>query len=609
MNLRCLPLPSAARGPLIVQLSLATRGILGCLVSMVVIACSISQADESPTRIITTGWNAPTAQQFQRDWGLFQEQSFAGAVIHARADQAPPDPLKSAHSKDMWGEVSFSETEASLAAMSDGKASGSYLLLSANPGDADWLDDEAWGRIVARWRQAARLAKHGKLRGIAFDPEPYHSPLAQFDADVEPHASARSIQTLQEAARRRGREVMQAVVEEFPEIELFSYFWMSYFVRDHRYRGPSPIDLGGKRRADFDWCLAGHRYGLLPAFLTGLLEAAPATTRFVDGCEYAYWLTEAAQFNRLASDVRERGRMVVDEAVREKYDRQMSVAMPAFVDIMVPELIPQWTLNPNVPDRLGLFQKQLSFAVQASDGLVWLYSERGRWWPEPRETQLWHNKDVYPHWDELFPGCLDVIRQAQSMGKVVPPSSIASEATLSGRPANEDAMECVAEITAEDGEWQTDVSSRGRVEVSPPRQRNAIGNTTENVTKNVTAKDVEIRGAKEATAALVYAVVSGQRLRVAVQARQSGRGLCKLVVRYRDSSGEFLTQRGVESYAYPESQLPIQWRSIVVDVVVPEGARSLVATLQVSRQHLLEDRIEFRELTCSRLAPEGSSLE
>ena len=323
------------------------------------------------------------------------------------------NPFSSAHTAGSWDDVSFSSTEAALDELDPATTQHSYLIIKANPGDADWLDDKAWADVVEHWRLAARLAKRGNLRGLMFDPEPYQKPFQQFSYDAQPDAYDHPFAEYALAARQRGRDVMQAIAKEFPTAEFFSYFLMSYLVNDHQHRGPSPI-IGDQRREDFDWCLAGHNYGLLPAFFSGLLEASPKDLSFVDGCEYGYWLTKPAEFAKLRHDVRTFGRMIVDADVRDRYDRQVSVAFPVFIDIVHPELIPRWAIQPDAKDRMSILRRQLSAAAQAGDGTVWLYSERGRWWPVAKETALWKGKDTYLHWRELLPGILQTIHEVRA---------------------------------------------------------------------------------------------------------------------------------------------------------------------------------------------------
>jgi hypothetical protein len=54
--------------------------------------------------------------------------------------------------------------------------------------------------------------------------------------------------------------------------------------------------------------------------------------------------------------------------------------------------------------RVARLQANLLSAVRAADEYVWIWGERGRWWPDPGETAAWKNKPVCAPWDEVLPG-------------------------------------------------------------------------------------------------------------------------------------------------------------------------------------------------------------
>ncbi len=525
-----------------------------------------STADEPAVRFITTGWNTPTVHQFVRDANVFAKLPFDGCAIQARADSSPPHPFSSAHTAGSWDDVSFASTEKALDALDPKATRYSYLLISANPGDADWLDDKAWSDIVEHWRLAARLAKRGHLRGLLFDPEPYTKPFEQFNYDAQPDAENHSFADYAKAARKRGREVMQAVASEYADAEFFSYFLISYLVNDHQHRGPSPIDENG-RREDFDWCLAGHNYGLLPAFLSGLLEASPLGMKFIDGCEYGYWLTKPNEFAKLSHDVRAIGRLIVDADVRQRYDRQITVAFPVFVDIVHPALIGDWAIEPEIADRMSILRRQLTAAIGAGDGIVWFYGERGRWWPAAKETALWKGKDTYLHWRELLPGCVQTIRDVRE----------------SAQPAN------LVWMREESPQWT--VSETRSIDAWEDWNR-------ENTPGQVLIEDdtIKVSGATDSAGFAFVAVRPGDRFRISAKVRQVGRGLTQLVVRYRDASDQWITGRGIESFAYPRAGDPSKWRPLVAAATVPEGAEKMVLVLSVKKQWSPDDTVEFSDV-------------
>ena len=79
-----------------------------------------------------------------------------------------------------------------------------------------WTDDTAWEKFHQNFREAARFAKMSGCRGIALDIE-YVSE--QYDLDWEGYDYKGYTETdLREAAGRRGREMVQAMLQVYPNM-------------------------------------------------------------------------------------------------------------------------------------------------------------------------------------------------------------------------------------------------------------------------------------------------------------------------------------------------------------------------------------------------------
>ena len=527
-------------------------------------------------RLITTGWNKPTARQFARDAASNGGVPADGTALAVRAKGGSnSNPFRNAHAAEDWGGVDFAPAVNALAGAGNrGRWQTAYVVLNANPGDVDWLDDAGWAQVVDHWRAAARVAKAGRLSGLLFDPEPYKKPFAQFDYAKQPRAAGHPFADYEAAARRRGREVMRAVAAECPDCELLSYFWNSYLVRDHRYRGPTPVGDDDDLKPDAKHCLAGHSYGLLPAFFDGMLSEAPGTVRFVDGCENAYWFTERPQFFAHAADVRTRGRALVSPENRGKYDAQVRVGMAVFLDAYHPDLVGKWTLKPEESDRLGLLRRNVRDAFEAGDGLVWLYNEHGRWWPKPGESAEWRKKEVYPLWEEVLPGVTDALAAAREEVGSLPKPTAEEVAAVHAEPPS-------ADLAGRGGlKWQSWV-------------RPETGGTVE-----LTEGGAVLAGCTDAAAIVRVSAEPGETVAVRTEVRQTGRGLPVVALRWRDAENKWLAGpsipgRAITSVGYAEAGDPAEWRAVRVRGTCPEGAAFAVATLGVESQ-FEEGRAEYR---------------
>src|SRR5262249_51268045 len=81
------------------------------------------------------------------------------------------------------------------------------------PADLDWFGD--YSAVIANARLAAELARAGRCPGILLDTEQYEGKL--FDYRKQRDAGRRPWAEYAAQARRRGREVMTALQEAYPD--------------------------------------------------------------------------------------------------------------------------------------------------------------------------------------------------------------------------------------------------------------------------------------------------------------------------------------------------------------------------------------------------------
>ena len=147
------------------------------------------------------------------------------------------------------------------------------------PGKLDSFDDHR--AVVANARLAGMLARQAACDGILLDTEQYEGQL--FDYAKQRDAARRSWLDYAFQARRRGKEVMAAIQESFPDLTVMLTFGPSLLCGH-------PPDVFVPREV--------HRYGLLVPFVDGLIDATKGKTRIVDGFEQSYGYREAASFKK-----------------------------------------------------------------------------------------------------------------------------------------------------------------------------------------------------------------------------------------------------------------------------------------------------------------------
>ena len=136
-----------------------------------------------------------------------------------------------------------------------------------------WQDGSAWKRIADSFGAVAELARETGCRGILIDTEPYTVPLWNPSA---PRFGGCGTELLRDAVHRAGAEVMGAMADRFPGIEVI-------VIPDGAYR----------------WFAKGEGgYALWIAFFNGLMSAG-TSGGVVVGAESSYHATDPQTLFRL----------------------------------------------------------------------------------------------------------------------------------------------------------------------------------------------------------------------------------------------------------------------------------------------------------------------
>ena len=158
-----------------------------------------------------------------------------------------------------------------------------YLnVFTDRPGDL--ADDAAWAQVTENWRLIAREAKEAGFAGIIFDNEEYQGEWENFPEDY-PAATMADLPLYQALAAWRGREIMEAINEEFPDAEVG--------VMHGPYRSVPRVD--GAPEAISLQAGGSDLYEMAGPFFTGLLEGMGDGQTLIDMGEL-YALRSEAEF-------------------------------------------------------------------------------------------------------------------------------------------------------------------------------------------------------------------------------------------------------------------------------------------------------------------------
>jgi hypothetical protein len=295
----------------------------------------------------------------------------------------------------------------------------------------------------------------------------------------------------------------------------------------------------------------------------------PPTMRVIEGTEdIGYRANSPAEydgaFTRLTLGLPD----FVTPEHRTKVRHQFRVGHSLYLDAYASPPGAPWYIDPMGSTPAGRLAENLTSALAASDGLVWLYGERGRWWPT--------GEAKYTVWPERLPGLIAAIRRAKA------PTDFA-RTVFARTPVPANLLrngDFTARASSPEGpptgwfDWQDD-SSRGQVTGTPGQ--------------------VELRGVREGCVGCLTPVQPGRTYAVRVRARTAGRGLASLDIGWKTSDGRWTAYAHDRRFVGDRPASADGWREIVGLVEVPPGAGQLSFTACARGQVGAADRCWFRD--------------
>ncbi len=296
------------------------------------------------TRLLEFGWDIPNAQTLAD--AAAAGTPFDGAVFDPILGELPdgePDRFAwMAFSRRAIDDEAVARIVADLARTPPPFRASSLLRVNVTPGEVDWL--EPGDAIVANARAAGRIVGEARLAGILLDVEQYAKPI--FDYQARPRHAEVAFERYADAARSRGRSFARALAEGAPDAEILLTYGYPLASRDR----------------------IGRAFGLLPAFIDGLIEGGRPGIVVTDGYELSYPFRTREAFAR--------GRA---EVLRES-DGATGVGFGIWIDWNSGTL----GFDAAAPERNWFTPDQLAasigHALTWTDRWVWIYSERLDWW-------------------------------------------------------------------------------------------------------------------------------------------------------------------------------------------------------------------------------------
>jgi len=533
-------------------------------------ATSLFAADmRRPKKLIATGWDKADSERLLKNLAQMETRPFDGVVIAVKGhiDAKRRCSLRSAFHNRPWQREWFQPCVDNLKACKFKRFTDNFVTIGANPGNVDWFDDAGWANIVEHWRIGAWVARQSGFKGILFDPEPYTKPHLQFGYTAQTDRDKHTFNEYYAKARERGRQVMKAIVAEYPDITIYSYFMHIVCSTATGHADPRTV-------------LATHSYGLLPAFFDGWLDVAPPTLKMIDGCEMAYRFNTVSQYTEAALRIKGDCQELVAPENRAKYRAQVQVSFGIYLDAYwnpKDSKWGRWYIPGKQEPRVDQLRANINTALRVADEYVWVYGEKFRWWPTPNK-RVWEKS-----WAEALPGIKRILGFARdpigyARARV---AELQKAGTLVNLARNADFGSDTAPTNdgpAED--WKKGGAPAGwhtwQIE-------NSKGTFTWDRTTGAVAKGAA-RAANVVNGCFIqsHKVQPGELYAVAARCRVQGKGDCRIRVRWQTPEGQW-TAVQLDKIIIPEGSRDA-WQKLFGVVEVPEGVGRLVILLGIHGQ-------------------------
>ena len=321
-------------------------------------------------KLIEYGWDVPDTAFMRAHIEEMEKVPFDGVVFK----MYPPAGSKNMRefgwrvfSKERFDFKDMEQSLADIKATKFKRFTDNFVQLVAYPGQIDWFDPE-WSSVAYNSGMLAKFAKVSGCKGVMFDPETYGTPIWTYNNFSAEWKAAHTFEEYQKKIRERGREFMEAINREYPDITILCLYGPTAGVT--LWPSDKPED---------------HFFGLLRWFYQGMLDVAGPGVVIVDGWEASYGYRTRDQF------VQARKTMLGDTA--KHYDDPAKFAKHVRCGFGI------WTdydwrgfgwdykdFTKNYHSPAG-YRASVNYGLEVCDEYVWIYSEELRWWNPARAPQ------------------------------------------------------------------------------------------------------------------------------------------------------------------------------------------------------------------------------
>ncbi len=338
-----------------------TLSALG-VVLFLMLSCVASAQVVPGKALIEYGWDVPHPSFVAENIREMEKQPFEGLIMRLPAGMGRVLANKKHDENAVAGEFE------ALANIKWEKFTDNFICMYA-ASTMDWFSDEDWECVLHNVGLCAKAAKVGRCKGVCFDAEPYGDNPWHYPSQA--HADTKTFDEYQAIARKRGAQFIDKIEEYLDDPVIHTFFLMSYF------RGFVDEPDPKVRAKQYE----GMHYGLLPAFMDGMLDAIDPGTTMNDGNESSYYYQNAEQYRESANIMRNEGWKLMSPGNQAKYKEHVKAAQALYVDHLF-DMRTRKNISAHMTadERAKWFEHNVYYALATSDRYVWLYSEKMNWW-------------------------------------------------------------------------------------------------------------------------------------------------------------------------------------------------------------------------------------
>jgi hypothetical protein len=235
------------------------------------------------------------------------------------------------------------------------------------PGDA--FDDSAWAVTVENYRNLARAVRDAGLAGIFLDNEAYNRQWTDYPEDYD--NPTHSLKEYQAQVQLRGQQIMEAMVSEYPEIELLLF------------HGPYLSEPETPLYVRMNQAGASFEHELHGPFFVGFLEGLGDRAKLMDGGEVYQYRTardfrKSYEWRKWRMPSAATNSAIIPDDLRKVWPDNVSISFGVYT-----EPYAQTPMNPEI------LKTTLEHALRQADDYVWLYTEDINWMAPDGMPEIW----------------------------------------------------------------------------------------------------------------------------------------------------------------------------------------------------------------------------